>query len=826
VFVSVAVPVPFLDALTYQVPSESGRPARGARVLVPLGTRQVTGCVIDPEAAPPAEGVECREIVKVFDDEPFVPGHVLDLALWVAEYYAAGPGEAIAAAMPPASWVESERHVLITPDGAALLEQGAIRLTEPEVRALQALASGDPLSLTRLAHRASLEAPALVVRALGRDGLVEIAHVLRGRSAPFRLVRVAALTAAGQEVAAAEARAGDRVEARLTARQREALLALRGVPDGLAAPALRERGIDAGVLTRLASRGLVTIRRERQERDPFQAGAAWAVDEASMPGARVLTPEQTAAFDRLSGPARAGGFHVCLLHGVTGSGKTELYLRLAGVVLETGRRVLVLVPEIALTPAVARVFRLTFGARVAVQHSGLSDGERHDQWHRIRRGDVDIVVGTRSAVFAPLDRLGLVIVDEEHDTSYKQEETPRYNGRDVAIVRARSAGALVVLGSATPALESFRNAEAGRYGLMTLERRVLDRPLAAVRVVNMREEMAEQGADVVLSSSLVDALGDRGARGEQGLLLLNRRGFAAAVLCRQCGATLECPNCSVSLTVHHGTKGPGRARCHYCNHSAAVPPACTTCAAPYLERIGFGTEKVEAEVRRLLPGIRVARVDRDTMQRRGAIQQVLQQFAAGTFDVIVGTQMIAKGHDFPAVTLVGVISADVGLGVPDFRAGERTFQLLTQVVGRAGRGDIAGEAIIQTFFPEHYSVQLACRQDYTAFYTKELAYRRAMRYPPFVGLVNVIVRAPTFTAVMNDAGDLAAAVRAATAGQTISVLGPAPAALGRLRGAYRAQLLLKGAQRGVMRSAVLDALADRPELRRRVTVDVDPLSML
>jgi primosomal protein N' (replication factor Y) (superfamily II helicase) len=824
-FVSVAVPVPFLDALTYRVPDDVARPARGARVLVPLGARTVTGCVIHADAAAPGDAVACREIVEVLDDEPFVPQAVLDLALWVADYYAAGPGEAIATAMPPGSWVESERHVAITEQGAAVVANGARGLPSAQAAALRVLAHAESLTPADLARRAGLESVTSIVRALVAEGLADTAHVLRGRGSPFRHVRIAALTALGHELAVETGPAAE-AGARLTERQRAALEALRGAPTGLPVPALRDRGVDASTLTRLAARGLVTFRRARQERDPFAAGGAWAVDEGAAGEPRVLTTEQAAAFEVLRAHALAGGFHVSLLHGVTGSGKTELYLRIAGIVLAARRRILVLVPEIALTPAVARVFRQAFGARVAIQHSGLSDGERHDQWHRIRSGGVDVVVGTRSAVFAPLEGLGLVIVDEEHDTSYKQEETPRYNGRDVAIVRARSAGALVVLGSATPALESYRNAREGRYGLVTLERRVLDRPLAAVRVVNMRDEMAAQGTDVVLSAALVDALGQRASRGEQGLLLLNRRGFAAAVLCRQCGATLECPNCSVSLTVHHGAKGPGRARCHYCNYAVRVPPACTTCAAPYLERIGFGTEKVEAEVHRLLPGVRVARVDRDTMQRRGAIQRVLRQFGDGAFDVIVGTQMIAKGHDFPSVTLVGVISADVGLGMPDFRAGERTFQLLTQVVGRAGRGQIAGEAIIQTLFPEHYSIELACRQDYAAFYAREIDYRRAMRYPPFVGLVNVIVRARTFTGVMADATELAAAVRAATAQQKVAVLGPAPAALGKLRGEYRAQLLLKGGQRGAMRSAVTRALADTPELRRRVSIDVDALSML
>ena len=484
-----------------------------------------------------------------------------------------------------------------------------------------------------------------------------------------------------------------------------------------------------------------------------------------------------------------------------------------------------LVPEIALTPAIAALFRQAFGDRVAIQHSGLSDGERHDQWQRIRRGDIDVVVGTRSAVFAPLADIGLIIVDEEHDGSYKQEESPRYNGRDVAIVRGQRTQALLVLGSATPSMESYHNAMSGRYERIVLERRVLDRPLAAVTVVDMREEYAAEGPDAVLSRALKDAVAARIERKEQALVLLNRRGFATAVFCRQCAGTLECPNCSVSLVVH-GEGHARRANCHYCNYSTRVPAACPHCAGPYLEQAGFGTERVEAEVKRACPSARVARLDRDAIRRKGALGSLLSRFRAGAIDVLVGTQMIAKGHDFPRVTLVGVVSADVGLGMADFRASERTFQLLTQVAGRAGRGDQPGEAIIQTLYPEHYSIQLACRQDYPAFYERELQFRRAMRYPPLVSIINTIVRSRTFAGAMDDAADLVQRLRAESDRAGFRVLGPAPAPLGRLRGEYRAQFLLKGVNRKAMREALMAAVAARPDLQRRVVVDVDPVSVL
>ena len=750
--IRVALPVPQLGLLTYAVPDDLARPPIGARVVVPLGSRFVTGIVVDQLDAAADSGVGAEGAVKairqVLDAEPFVPADVLSLARWTAEYYAAGPGEAILAVLPPKT-------------------------------------RGD-------------------------------------RSDAHKTARVVSLTPAGQAQVTTDGSATETEAPRgraLTSRQVEALALLTGAPEGLPTRTLAARGVTAATLGQLLRRGLLSERRERVERDPFPA-----TDPADpSAAAHALTGEQTEALARLRTLALAGRFRVALLHGVTGSGKTEIYLRLAADVRASGRSVLVLVPEIGLTPRISALFRQAFGDRVAIQHSGLSDGERHDQWQRIRRGEIDVVVGTRSAVFTPLPRVGLIVVDEEHDSSYKQDESPRYNGRDVAIVRASRAHALVVLGSATPSMETYANAVAGKYERIVLERRVLDRPLATVSIVDMREEYAKHGPDVVLSERLAAALGDRLARREQALVLLNRRGFATAVFCRQCGGSLECPNCSVSLVVHGG-QASKRARCHYCNYSTRVPVACPSCASPYLEQAGFGTERVEAEIRQCCPGARVERLDRDAIRRKGALTSVLARFRAGEIDVLVGTQMIAKGHDFPRVTLVGVVSADVGLGMADFRASERTFQLLTQVAGRAGRGEQAGEAIVQTIYPDHYAVALACRQDYTAFFEQELTFRRRMRYPPAVALINVVVRGRTFAQAIDDATHLADSVRAAS--PRLEILGPAPAPLGRLRGEYRAQFLVKGANRRSMREALQAALASRPDLARRLVVDIDPLSVL
>jgi primosomal protein N' (replication factor Y) (superfamily II helicase) len=741
--ISVAVPVPFLDPLSYSVPSHLDMPVVGARVRVPIGSRTVTGCVVE---APASAGVpdEVKDVVEVIDAEPFLPPSVVELCRWVADYYLAGIGDAVAVALPPGA---------------------------------------------------------------------------REKASGFRTRRVATLTTHGRSAAAGPV--GD-PELRLTPKQIEALGILAVTSAALPLSDLRERGITADVLSRLAARGLVSLLEEPHERDPFDN--AVMVDVRHDAG-RELTAEQAAAIAQLEALAASGEFRVALLHGVTGSGKTELYLRLAQRVCSAGRQVLLMVPEIALTPSVAALFRAAFGGRVAIQHSGLSDGERHDQWQRIRSGSVDLVIGTRSAVFAPLCRLGLVIVDEEHDGSYKQEEAPRYHGRDVAIMRASRERALVVLGSATPSMESYQNAVSGKYARIVLERRVLDRPLASVRVVNMRDEYAAEGPDIVISRELAAGIEDRLSLREQVVVLLNRRGYSTAVICRQCGDTFDCPNCSISLTVHTARNG-WRARCHYCNYSVMVPKACRKCAAPYLEHTGFGTERVEQHLRDLFPDARIGRVDRDSIRRKGALTSLLSRFAARELDLLVGTQMIAKGHDFPGVTLVGVISADVGLGLADFRAAERTFQLLTQVAGRAGRGEQRGEALIQTLYPEHYSVRLACGQNYAGFFDKEINFRRGMRYPPLVAMVNGVVRGRSLDEAMQTAAEVVRRLEPGAAVGGFSILGPAPAPLAKLRGEHRVQFFLKGTRRAEMRQAVRTVLAEMPDVRRRVTIDVDPLSVL
>jgi primosomal protein N' (replication factor Y) (superfamily II helicase) len=536
----------------------------------------------------------------------------------------------------------------------------------------------------------------------------------------------------------------------------------------------------------------------------------------------LLTTDQLKSLYEIE---KGDGFRTVLLHGVTGSGKTEIYIQAAEHALAKGKSCLILVPEIGLTPQLTERFAVRFPRRTAVIHSALTKKQRVEEWLRIRHGLAPIVIGTRSAVFAPLSNLGLIVVDEEHETSYKQEETPRYHARDTAIVRARSAGATIVLGSATPSMESFRNSEAGKFSYVHLTSRVEDRPLPEVEIVNMREEFSTEGKQVVFSRRLLQGIEERLHRREQTMVLLNRRGFAAFLLCRKCGFTFQCSSCSVSMTFHRSIR---RLLCHYCGQSRRPPEKCTDCGSEYIHYVGEGTERLEADLKELFPDARIGRIDRDTMRHLRDFERVFGGFRRGEIDVLVGTQMIAKGHDFPLVTLVGVISADAALTLPDFRAAERTFQLLTQVAGRSGRGERPGEVVIQSYFPDHYTFQLACTQKFEEFYSRESRYRRAMFYPPFAALAGIVVndRDPARAAeTARSLGEFLDSVRT----DAIRILGPAPAPLERIKQVHRQQLLIKAGSRTALHRLLQQLQAHLEEKKiggTRVMIDVDPISLL
>jgi len=762
-------------------------PARGVRVLVPFGPRRVIGLVTGIATALPET---MKDVVEVLDEVPLAPPPLLDLATWMSEHYLAPPGECHRLVLPPAG-VRASRAVVRLSGGEMSPSDD-----DPVLAALRA----GPLPLSTLAKRMGRDPTARIAR-LRREGRVEVDQDLARPG--FRQLRIAVLTPTAADLRP-RGRAQAEVLGRLTAAGGRA-----PVPH-----VLRDRPSLRGALDRLVEQGAITIEEERAVRTPEM-----------LEGPVKLRPEPTGDQASVLQPilaALGAGFAPFLLHGVTGSGKTEVYFRAIERTLEQGRSALLLVPEIALTPLLVRAAVGRLGAVVSVLHSELSVGERHDQWWRLREGEARVAIGARSAVFAPLTDVGLVIVDEEHEAAYKQDESPRYHGRDVAVMRARLEGAVVLLGSATPSLESNHNALAGKYRRLVLPRRIGSQGMARVDVVDRRQAL-KAGADPILTPPLRDALAERLARKEQSLLLLNRRGYATSLLCRECGMQAMCPNCSVALTLH---KGGRVALCHYCAFETSAPRACGSCKGEYLRLTGYGTEKVLEAVRAALPTARVERLDRDLAVRRGAVAHVLASFEAGETDILVGTQMIAKGHDFPRVTLVGVVDADVGLGLPDFRAAERTFQLLTQVAGRSGRADLAGEVILQSHRPDHYALQLACAQDYDAFFEREMEFRRTMAYPPAATLVNLVLRARDSTEGAEAADAVAARLRG-LAGGNFRVLGPAFAPLARLRQEHRFQILLKG-RRKAMRDAVREALVERYGRVRwpGVAVDVDPVTIM
>lgn len=584
---------------------------------------------------------------------------------------------------------------------------------------------------------------------------------------------------------------------------------------------LEQADSNASPLNTLAKRGIVEIYVQDVLRDPLSGAALPTKQEFD------LTQEQQAALDSITAALTDGEtFKSFLLHGVTGSGKTEVYIRAMRFALDDGRSAMMLVPEIALTPVFSRRLRTVFGSEVAILHSNLSVGERFDEWRRIRRGDARIAIGTRSAVFAPLENIGLVIVDEEHDPSYRQHESPFYNARDVAVMRAHLAGAVVVLGSATPAMESFFNAQTGKYTYLQLPDRIGGRGLAVAELIDMRDVFKRFGKDVALSPELLEAVTETHARGEQVIILLNRRGFSQFVLCRSCGETLKCPNCDITLTFH---RGDNKLLCHYCNHREKSPKFCPHCESEYLYFVGEGTENITDQLTKKFPEMRIARIDRDTMAHKGEMEDVLLKFAAGGLDMLVGTQMIAKGHDFPNVTLVGVISVDIGLGLPDLRSAERTFQLITQVAGRAGRGKKAGKVMIQTYYPDHYALRFAKDQDYVGFYNEEIKFRKRLAYPPFFVLASIMIKHRDHSYASKMANILRRGLDSANSDKTARILGPAPASISRLKNEFRLQIILKGVSRRSLREILDLGLADAEQHGcdlRTVNVEIDPVNLM
>jgi primosomal protein N' (replication factor Y) len=605
-------------------------------------------------------------------------------------------------------------------------------------------------------------------------------------------------------------------------RQAELLQAIAQLPGPIpAADLLRQTSLDNSTLRALVRRGFAALREQAVARDPHGTEEFVADTELTM------NEEQTAALRVIETALENPASHPpILLHGVTGSGKTEVYLQAIRATLARGKTAIVLVPEISLTPQTVERFKSRFAARpemVAVLHSHLSEGERHDEWHKLHSGRARIVIGARSAVFAPLENLGLIVVDEEHETSYKQEEAPRYHARDVAIVRAKLEQCAVLLGTATPSLESYANAAHGKYLLSRLSQRVDQCQMPLMRIVDLRQERRKEKAAAILSEKLQGAIEARLTKKEQTILFLNRRGFSTSLLCSHCGKARDCPNCSVALTFHRTN---ARLSCHLCGHSAAVPKRCPECGEDALIYAGFGTEKVEANVAALFPKAVVRRMDADSMTRKDAYRETLHAFRAGKIDILVGTQMIAKGLHFPNVTLVGIINADLALHLPDFRAGERTFQLLTQVAGRAGRGEAPGEVFVQTYTPFSPSIQFARHHDFAGYFEQELEFRERCDFPPFKHVVLITVRSEHEARARFSAETLARRLREALPGE-FQLGAPAPAPLEKLQGHYRFHILLRGEAIVRLSRLIRETLAKLPFPEDvSVAVDVDPYQLL
>jgi primosomal protein N' (replication factor Y) len=734
-YAEVAVPLHVFQTFTYRLsPEQSVQAEVGARLVVPLGRNLVTGYVVSLHDQLPAElgEVDVKDAHTLVDSEPVCNPEILQLARWVADYYACPLGEVIRAALPP---------------GMTPKSRSGSKFVRPKLR---------------------------------------------------RFVR---LTSNG-------------AEQKLTDTQRRVLATLADGPMSLQA-LLTTADVSASTVTSLEKKALVEIYDEAIRRDPL--AETLGVTDAE----HTLTAAQSSVLTNIEQQMNSGSYSVFLLHGVTGSGKTEIYMRAMSKALSLGRSAMMLVPEIALTPVFSRRLRARFGDQVAIFHSSLQKGERYDEWTRVRNGDARVVIGTRSAVFAPVKNLGLIVVDEEHESSYRQQESPYYNARDVAIVRAQKESATVVLGSATPSLESFHNARKGKYHFIALPERIGARPMAQAKIIDMRNVFVRHGKPRVFSDELLEAIRETHERGEQSIILLNRRGYSSFILCRSCGETVQCPNCDVTLTYHRSERV---IVCHYCNHREAVPRVCPSCGKKYIYYVGEGTEQLEEMLKLLFPALRVARIDRDTTARRKVFEQTLVDFSAGRIDTLVGTQMLAKGHDFPNVTLVGVVSVDAGLALPDFRSAERTFQLITQVAGRAGRGDRPGRVLIQTYHPYHYALRHACAQDYEAFYDEELRYRQNHSYPPFVALASLLVHGPDLGKVRNDSVELRKQLDLVNQERKCRVLGPAPAPLSRLKGEHRFQLLIKSRSRKDLREIADKAM--RAVNLRSINLEIDPVSIM
>ena len=853
-FCDVALPVPLDQAFTYELGVLEAEV--GARVMVPFAGQRLVGVVVGLHDVAPGDGVKVKRVERVLDEVALLSDKLMELGKWIASYYCAPLGEVLRGMMPLTAEVKRQWVYRIGDAGRRVLFEGAkgssrrsklsVEDQNREYAVLNYLESGEAGKTATIrsatgANKALLDAM-VKKKWLVREALAEVRDARRVESVAVLVEEAEPVEAPGSENPDPEHPVSSLPVSRRLPKLNENQLAVMAELAGCGGRELMRElklrlaraGVPESSLGTLVKRGLVRLEETAQ---------AFHVSGLSHDGGKKFAHEhslneaQMEALGTIVAAMDKGGFKPHLLYGITGSGKTAVYVAAMQRALAVGKSALLLVPEIGLTPGVAAQMVAAFGGEVALMHSQLTPDERAEQWHRIRRGEARVVVGTRSAVFAPMPDLGLIVVDEEHDQSYKQEETPRYHGRDVAVMRAKLLGCAVVLGSATPSLESWNNAERGRYARVELLRRVEERPLPAVEMVDMREEFRETGAEQMFSRRLIEETQKTLDRGEQALILLNRRGYSFVVMCRSCGEKIECENCAISLTYHKGSNDDannGEARvgqrleCHYCGFRRGVPKTCEKCGSEHLYYMGAGSQQGEERLQELFPGARIGRMDRDTVRTRGDMERLLNRLHSGEINLLVGTQMIAKGHDIHGVTLVGVVGADFALGLPDFRAAERVFQLITQVSGRAGRGELPGKVLVQTYQPEHYVNKFAREHDYTGFAAREMFFRRAMRYPPLSVLANVIVQSEKLEEALDWSARLGRWFEKRKF-EGVRVLGPAAAPLSRLKRIYRYHFVLKSERRDVLGAALQEMLAvvEREEIpRRSVVVDVDAVHLM
>jgi len=808
-YIEVAVALPVYKTFTYGVP-QALLPmiSAGKRVLVPFGRRRVSGYVLGA-ASQVIDSCEIKPVLDVLDEQPLFPPSMIPFFRWVADYYKHPIGDAIKNGLPGGLTLYDYASIVLTDDGKRALEKNRATATEKNV--LNLLQDG-PVRLQNLDQKLHEVLPEALIQSLQQKGWILKIRELRDAATKSRMENFASIV-------------DDRLPFDGLSKSREKILVFLKSEGETALAELKKRVSASSRLIRaLEKDGYLKIRNKRVYRDPF--GDSITPDQAPL-----LSGEQQNAVSRIT-DVLDQGFATFLLQGVTGSGKTEVYMQVAEATLRQGKCVLVLVPEIALITQMERRFRARFGERIAVLHSGLSAGERYDQWSRILQQKADIAIGARSAVFAPFTRIGLIVVDEEHDASYKQENNLRYHARDLAVVRAKFNDCVALLGSATPSIQSYYNACTRKFIEVNLQQRIKSRPLPEIKIIDLRDSMGYRGVRRFITPQLHQAIKDTLLREEQVLLFLNRRGFENFALCRSCGQPLRCKHCDISLTFHQRANA---FKCHYCGFSRAATSPCDLCGSADIKKLGLGTEKLEATVKKLFPDARVARMDRDTTTRKGAIVKLLKGLKDQTIDILVGTQMVAKGHDFPSITLVGIICADLSLNFPDFRAAEQTFQLLAQVAGRAGRGASLGNVILQTYNPDHFSILAAKEQDLKSFYNQEMSFRKTLNYPPFSRMIQLKISGKDKLKTQAHASQLgdtchALKIRNPERYGSVELMGPIAAALTKIAGQYRWQILLKGVRAKALHQFVSQLLFENPAVFNsrsvRVVIDVDPIFLL